>query len=117
LNKASLCEWQVIKDLLTIFRSPTGLQINNQKTSFYQYGVHQSFLDSIKISFTFSINNLSNGFKYLGYILKADRDREEDWNWLMLKYEKKINHWCNNWLSMGGRLVLAKAILESQSVY
>jgi hypothetical protein len=117
LNKASLSEWQVIKDLLTIFCSASGLQINNQKSSFYQFGVHQSALDSIKLTFNFSINNMTTGFKYLGYILKADTYRAEDWNWMLLKYENKINHWCNQWLSMGGRLVLAKAVLESQSVY
>lgn len=113
LNKASLSEWQVIKDLLTIFCSASGLQINNQKSSFYQFGVHQSALDSIKLTFNFSINNMTTGFKYLGYILKADTYRAEDWNWMLLKYENKINHWCNQWLSMGGRLVLAKAVLES----
>jgi hypothetical protein len=31
--------------------------------------------------------------------------------------EKKIGLWCNKWLSLGGRFVLVKAILESQPVY
>jgi hypothetical protein len=107
----------VIQDLLTIFCSATGLQINNHKTSFYQFGVHQSTLDSIKLTFNFSINNMTTGFKYLGYIFKADTYRAEEWNWMLLKYENKINHWCNQWLFMGGRLILAKAVLEIQSVY
>jgi hypothetical protein len=31
--------------------------------------------------------------------------------------EKKIGLWCNNWLSLGGRFILVKAVLESQSVF
>jgi hypothetical protein len=31
--------------------------------------------------------------------------------------EKKIGLWCNKWLSLGGRFVLVKAVLESQPVY
>jgi hypothetical protein len=31
--------------------------------------------------------------------------------------EKKIGLWCNKWLSLGGRFVLVKVVLESQPVY
>jgi hypothetical protein len=78
LNNASISEWMVIKKLLDTFYNATRLFINNKKTSFYQYGAQQTFLDSIKIAFNFTINNLTNGFKYLGYILNADRYRAED---------------------------------------
>jgi hypothetical protein len=53
----------------------------------------------------------------LGYTLKDDRFKAEDWDWLLSKYENRINHWCNRWLTLGGRLVLVKAVLESQPVY
>jgi hypothetical protein len=33
------------------------------------------------------------------------------------KIEKKIGLWCNQWLSIGGRLILVKTVLESQSVF
>jgi hypothetical protein len=36
---------------------------------------------------------------------------------LVTKVEKKINHWCNWWLSRGGRLVLVKEILKAIPVY
>jgi hypothetical protein len=117
MTKASITEWLEIKKLLATFCSATGLLINSHKSSFYQFGVQQPVLDSIKAVFTYSINNLANGFKYLGYILKADRFKAEDWNWLLMKYENRINHWCNRWLTLGGQLVLAKAVLESQPIY
>jgi hypothetical protein len=117
MTKASVTEWMEIQNLLAIFCSATGLLINAHKTSFYQFGVQQQVLDSLKEIFHYSINNLTDGFKYLGYILKADRFKVEDWNWLISKYENRISHWCNRWLTLGGRLVLVKAVLESQPVY
>jgi hypothetical protein len=33
------------------------------------------------------------------------------------KFEKKIGLWCNKWLSLGGRLILVKAVLESLAVF
>jgi hypothetical protein len=34
-----------------------------------------------------------------------------------VKVEKKINTWCNKWLSRGGHLVLVKAVFEAIPVY
>jgi hypothetical protein len=49
--------------------------------------------------------------------LKIDRYKKEDWQWLIAKYEYRISHWCNRWLSIGGRLILIKVVLEIQPVY
>jgi hypothetical protein len=37
--------------------------------------------------------------------------------WLVVKVENKINHWCNMWLLRGSRLILIKEILEAIPVY
>ena len=37
--------------------------------------------------------------------------------WLVNKIEKNIGLWCYKWLSLGGRLILLKTILEIQSIY
>jgi hypothetical protein len=37
--------------------------------------------------------------------------------WIVEKFEKRISHWCSRWLSLGGRLVLIKYMLESQPIY
>jgi hypothetical protein len=38
---------------------------------------------------------------------------------LMLKkgQEKMIDHWCNKWISLGGRYIIINVVLESQLVY
>jgi hypothetical protein len=41
----------------------------------------------------------------------------DDWGWLIKKFEKRLDHWCNRWLTLGGRLVLIKAVLVSQPVF
>jgi hypothetical protein len=74
-------------------------------------------LDSIKSSFLYNLKELSDGFNYLGYFLKIGRYKAKEWDWLVAKYERRISHWCNKWLTLGGCLVLIKAVLESQPVY
>jgi hypothetical protein len=117
MTKASLSEWLEIKRILDNFCGASGLVINAQKTSFLHYGIQPSLLDTYKPFFHFNFLELASGFKYLGYFLKMDRYTSEDWNWLIEKFEKRISHWCNRWLSLGGRLVLIKVVLESQPVY
>jgi hypothetical protein len=60
--------------------------------------------------------SLSVGFKYLGFF-KIDSYKVVDWQWLLKKYEQRICHWCNHFLTLGGRYVLIKVVLESQPVY
>jgi hypothetical protein len=117
MTKDSIAEWQEIKRVLESFVVHLVLMINDQKTSFLQYGVRQQDLDILKATFLYNFLDLSVGFRYLGYFLKIDRYKKEDWQWLIAKYEKQISHWCNRWLSIGGRLVLIKVILESHPVY
>jgi len=59
---------------------------------------------------------LSDGFKYLGFHLKPDYYKKEDWNMLIRKVETWILVWVNCLLLRGGHLVLLKSILESISV-
>jgi hypothetical protein len=117
MTKASMVEWQEIKRVLGRFCNASGLKINDKKTSFLQYGLQQNVLENLKAIFHYNFLDLSTGFRYLGYYLKIDRYRTKDWQWLIDKYECQISHWCNRWLTIGGRLILIKAVLESQPVY
>jgi hypothetical protein len=55
--------------------------------------------------------------KYLGFNLKPNDYKKEDWLWLLKKLEKRLQIWSHRWLSRAGRLVLVKSILESIPVY
>jgi hypothetical protein len=41
----------------------------------------------------------------------------EVWKNLVAHFEKRINFWCTKWLSLGGRYILIKSVLESLPVY
>jgi hypothetical protein len=117
MTNDSVNEWSEIHRLLVIFFNAIGLMITPHKSSFYQFGVQSVVLDAINSFIPFEVNHIASGFKYLGYFLKADRYKAEDWDWLLTKFESRISHWCNRWLTLGGQLVLVKAVLESQPVY
>jgi hypothetical protein len=117
MSKASLEEWQEIHRILGVFCGASGLLINVQKSTFLHYGVAEDTLDNLKEVFQYNFIALSEGFRYLGYFLKPDSYKVEDWHWLISKFEKRINLWCNRWLSIGGRYVLIKVVLEGQPVY
>jgi hypothetical protein len=61
--------------------------------------------------------DLKEGLTYLGFQLKIGASTPDDWLWLVNLFEKKIGGWCNKWLTMGGRLILVKSVLEGLAVY
>jgi hypothetical protein len=75
------------------------LCINWSKSIFYYSGIFGESLENLKVLFPHSFEELAKGFWYLGYFLKADAYKPEDWRWLLSKFEDKIGWWCNRWLS------------------
>jgi hypothetical protein len=117
MSKASLDEWKVIKTLLELFCCASGLKVSPQKSTFHFSGIHGESLEQFRTLFSYNFVELSVGFCYLGYYLKAEKTTFEDWRWLIIKFEHRIKQWCNRWLTLGGRYTLAKSVLETQSVY
>ena len=60
---------------------------------------------------------ITTSFMYLGYFLKPLSYRVRDWYWLIKRFEHRISHWSNKLLSLGGRLTLVQAVLNSILVY
>jgi hypothetical protein len=88
----------------------TGFRLNPDKTTVHSSGLLETELSPFKHILPYNFTELSNGFKYLGYFLKADIQKTEDWRWLLTKVEKRINNWSFRWLSLGGRFTLCKAV-------
>jgi hypothetical protein len=93
------------------------LKINQVKSTFHFAGLEDGDLLRYKELFAFNFCEMSWGFKYLGYFLKAEKNSVKDWRWLLEKFENRINHWCNRWLTLGGRCILVKVVLETQAVF
>jgi hypothetical protein len=100
-----------------LFCKASGLQVNSSKTTVHYEGLTDTELIPFKTVLPYTFSALNTGFKYLGIHLKTGPQRAADWSWLLTKIGKKIKNWCYRWLSLGGRYVLLKSVLESQSVY
>jgi hypothetical protein len=88
MSKASLAEWQEIHRILGVFCRASGLVINTQKSTCLHFGLAEDTLELFKSTFQYRFVSLMEGFKYLGYLLKFDRYKADDWYWLTEKFEK-----------------------------
>jgi hypothetical protein len=117
MTGATIHEWWEIDKVLKLFSLTSGLLINVSKSTFHQSGLTDQELFMFKYFFPYDFIELEQGFKYLGFYLKAGAMRLDEWHWLIKKLENKINNWCFRWLSLGGHLTLLKAVLSSQPIY
>ena len=67
--------------------------------------------------FSFPVDRIENGMKYLGFHLKPCRYLIRDWDWMIIKVEQTIQNLSFPWMSKGGKLILIKAVLEAIPVY
>ena len=67
--------------------------------------------------FPFELKLLDEGLNCLGFNLKPNHYKMENWNWMPKKIEKRIDVWCHRWLSKAERLVLIKLVMEAIPVY
>ena len=61
--------------------------------------------------------SLEDGFKYLSFFLKLNGYENNYWSWLIQNLEKRLFMWSHKWLSLGGRFILLKYVLQSIYIY
>lgn len=74
-------------------------------------------IDEICGLFGISARTVNSGFHYLCFQIKPNLYKITDWSWIIKKIDLKLKHWTFRWLSIRGRLILIKAVLQSLSVY
>ena len=79
-------------EVLMVFCKASGMVINEDKSSFYYSGLEESELISLQNIFTFNVDKIEYGMKYLGFHLKPCRYHLKDWVWLITKVEKRIKN-------------------------
>jgi len=109
--------WACINDILLRFQKATGLFINKEKSFLYHNDVGLDIVQWISDLMGITPQLLHQGFKYLGFSLKAKGYTTRDWQWLLERIFKKIAPWEYKFLSLVGRLILAQSILCQLSVY
>jgi hypothetical protein len=106
-----------LNSTLSKFYSATGIIINYHKSVFLVQNIDPCFQHNLNAVFDIKIEILDQGMKYLGFFLKLNNYRVNDWMFLLKKIEKRIKNWKFRWLSLGGRLALANFVLHSILVY
>lgn len=106
-----------IRRILEIFLKATGLVINDQKPSITTAGLSLFEVNRAKELLSFEAKSLHDLFKYLGFFLKPDSYKVQDWSWILANIEDKMKHWSFKWLSSAGRFVLIKSMVFSIHVY
>lgn len=106
-----------LNEILQLFCSATGMEIKRGKSSISLSGCTNQETQLANQKFPFQETNILEGIKYLGFILKPDGYKIENWTWLITKIENRINCWHHRLLSKAGRLMLIKSVLEATPVY
>eukprot|EP00253_Pinus_taeda_P031126 PITA_31126 len=116
-SNGSYNELKEFKNIFDLFMKATGMQINSGKSQVCVAGYNRRECTRMSNLFPFQIQPLDSPFKYLGFWLKPDTYKKEDWNWLIAKLEARISHWSFRWLSRAGRVTLLKSILLAIPIY
>ena len=117
MSKSCLIEWKEIINIINLLCKSYGLEVNHTKITVHFEGLTKCELSPFKTILPYTFSDLSSGFNYLGYYLDKGVHKVGDWDCLVAKITKKISLWCNIWLSIGGRYILIKTVLEVQHVY
>ena len=100
-----------------LFCQAFGMEPSFLKSLILQHGLENGIAGKIQQMMQFKMVNLEDGMKYLGYFLNHNHYIKEDWLWLIRKVKKRIYHWFHRELSLGGRLILVKLVLDIILVY
>lgn len=109
----SISEWLCYKNILDLFYRASGMLISPSKSWFLELAIKSQ----VCLFFPYNFKDIMAGTTYLSFFLKPTNYLRCDWLWLLKCFDKRINHWCWGWLTLGGRLTLAMSVLQNITVY
>lgn len=113
----SPADWHVLKLILDLFCRVSSMVINSAKSILLKYNIDESTLAEISLYFPFTVRDFEEGNRFLGYWIKPNNYRTVDWHWLLHKFDRRIHLWSWKWISIGGRVALAKSVLQNLAVF
>jgi len=117
LSEGSMREWRTFSSILNIFCLSIGMEVSINKSIMLCHDILMEVEIDICQLFAFRIGPIDGGLNFLGYFLKPYDFKVVDWMWFCKKVDSMINLWCHCWLSIEGRVVLLKSVLESIAIY
>ena len=106
---------QVVMDELKRFENFSGLQVNNQKSAIFLFGVNDDVKNDLLNTTGFSSGSFP--MKYLGIPVISTRLSHCDCQPLLDKILARIQSWTSRSLSYAGRLQLIASVLYSIQMY
>jgi len=116
-GEGSNWEWRSFERILKVFCLATSMVISVEKSLLLCNRLSEEVENHMYQMFPYKIGAIENELKYLGCFLKPNDYKVDHWGWLLRKVEERINIRCHSWLSLEGRLVLVKSVMESISIY
>ncbi|KAJ0725407.1 putative catalase [Helianthus annuus] len=101
--------------VLRCFHICSGLKINIFKSNIIGIGVERQEVDFVAAFIGCKAANFP--FKYLGITVGANMNRVSNWRPVVEVFESRLSLWKASVLSIGGRVTLIKAVLESLPNY
>lgn len=117
LCSSSVRDAVTLGGILDLFSKATGMEVNVVKSSITYQFLREEERREFERIFPYNSVGLADGLTYLGFHLKPNDYRKQDWSWLLEKLDKRLRVWCHKWLSRAGRLTLVKSVLEAVPVY
>ncbi|GAU37373.1 hypothetical protein TSUD_22470 [Trifolium subterraneum] len=115
LGEASLENLWTLKTILRCFELASGLKVNFAKSSVMGVNVSADFLNLAERFLHCSIGSIP--FTYLGLPVGANPRKESTWKPLLVSLSRKLGVWRNRFISLGGRVVLLKSVMNSIPIF
>nr|XP_043639656.1 uncharacterized protein LOC122610762 [Erigeron canadensis] len=101
--------------ILRVFYCCSGLKINMRKSCLYGVGVDSGTIKDVAARVNCKVGCLP--FVHLGIMIGANMNKFSSWNFILDIFETRPSIWKGSWSSIGGRVTLIKAVLESLPTY
>jgi len=92
---ASRRDFQALKRILDLSCRAIGMAFNYEKSCALLNSMSEEDALMMQDLIPIPKKNLDEGFKYLGFCLKPDRYRKDEWGWFIRKVEARISLWMN----------------------
>ncbi|KAK2449806.1 hypothetical protein QL285_008962 [Trifolium repens] len=115
IGEASVENLWALKAVLRGFEMASGLKVNFWKSCLVGINVSNEFTLMASDFLNCRIGTLP--FKYLGLPVGANPRRCSTWAPLLDAFRKRLGSWGNKYISLGGRIVLINAVLNSLPIF
>ncbi|XP_022014398.1 uncharacterized protein LOC110913887 [Helianthus annuus] len=115
LGRWSVQNAVTLSRLLRWLNLVTGLKVNFQKSKLYGFGVDEE--EKLRLASVLKCEVGKLLFSYLGIPIGVNMKRSKYWDLVINKFSAKLSKWKAKFLSLAGRVTLAKLVLGSLPSY